>query len=75
MHIPEAKGETSADYEQKVIQAIQNAGLGESQPRAVARAQWLGAPTRRSYQCPQGLSLFAFPITKTENIPSVLRNY
>ena len=51
--ILEAKGKTSADCEQKVIQAIQNAGLGEIQPRALVRAHRAGATTRSSNQRPK----------------------
>ena len=48
--IPESRGETSTDCERKVIQAIQNAGLGEIQPRAFVRVHRIGAPPHSSSQ-------------------------
>ena len=48
--IPESKGETAAECEKKVIQAIRNAGLGEIHPRAFVRSHRIGAPPHSSNQ-------------------------
>ena len=46
----ESRGETSTDCERKVIQVIQNAGLGEIQRRACVRVHRIGAPPHSSSQ-------------------------